>query len=248
MTCGSAIVSERKKRYCSKSCRPSYCVKNLERPNACEICGIAITQSRNSGNPRKTCSRKCRSRKGTKKQQMMRVVEQKQCRICNSTFASNRKAQQTCSKECSRERARLYSLVKIRQKQSTMPTTRTIPCGWCGEPRTFDIRTSTPRAYHEACRIQARRANYRVKTVKRQGCMNPNRITHEQVIDTYGSNCHICKLPIDTTLPRTSKQGLTVDHVIPLSKGGKDEIENLRPAHWICNNWKSDKILEDLNA
>ena len=36
--------------------------------------------------------------------------------------------------------------------------------------------------------------------------------------------------------------GLTVDHVIPLSKGGSDELENLRPAHWICNNRKSDKV------
>jgi 5-methylcytosine-specific restriction endonuclease McrA len=68
------------------------------------------------------------------------------------------------------------------------------------------------------------------------------------VMRTYGPNCHICQRPIDPSLPRTSKQGLTVDHVIPLSKGGLDNIENLRPAHWSCNIKKSDKLPEELNA
>jgi 5-methylcytosine-specific restriction endonuclease McrA len=62
------------------------------------------------------------------------------------------------------------------------------------------------------------------------------------VLREYGSACHICKAEIDLTLSRTSRMGLTVDHVIPLSKGGSDELDNLRPAHWICNNRKSDKL------
>jgi 5-methylcytosine-specific restriction endonuclease McrA len=50
------------------------------------------------------------------------------------------------------------------------------------------------------------------------------------------------------TLLRTSKMGLTVDHWIPLSKGGSDDMSNLRPAHWICNRRKSNSLPKETNA
>lgn len=47
------------------------------------------------------------------------------------------------------------------------------------------------------------------------------------VIHTYGRTCWLCNLPIMGTV--------SVDHVIPRSKGGTDDIRNLRPAHPLCN-------------
>jgi 5-methylcytosine-specific restriction endonuclease McrA len=247
LTCGTLIQSVTKKSYCQKSCRPSYNSKSVPRLNACEICGVGITQSRTAGNPRRTCSRKCRDRKAMQKRKLKPAMD-KECLICQSMFKTKKASQRACSKPCSKEQARRGSLERFRKQQADRPTTRTMPCGWCGKPRTFDIRTSTPRAYHEDCRLQAKRAHNRIRTVRRQGLPSRKKVTHELVIESYGSNCHICELPIDMTLPRTSKQGLTIDHVIPLSRGGADEIENLRPAHWICNNRKSDRLMEDLNA
>jgi 5-methylcytosine-specific restriction endonuclease McrA len=34
---------------------------------------------------------------------------------------------------------------------------------------------------------------------------------------------------------------MTVDHVLPRSKGGTDRQSNLRCAHWLCNNKRGDK-------
>lgn len=61
-----------------------------------------------------------------------------------------------------------------------------------------------------------------------------------QVIATYGSNCNICGLVIDFMAPRKCgvlgwENGLHIDHLIPLSKGGADTLENVRPTHGICN-------------
>ena len=67
--------------------------------------------------------------------------------------------------------------------------------------------------------------------------------TDQDVIDKYGSDCHICNQPIDFNAPRQCGKdgwelGLQIDHLFPLSKGGSDTLENARPSHGYCNNKK----------
>lgn len=68
------------------------------------------------------------------------------------------------------------------------------------------------------------------------------------ILDLYGFNCHICLNPIDLLAPRQPglngwENGLHIDHVVPLSKGGPDTIENVRPSHGSCNVKKHSKPL-----
>lgn len=68
------------------------------------------------------------------------------------------------------------------------------------------------------------------------------------VLELYGTICHICGIDIDLKAPRLAglegwEMGLHIDHVIPLSKGGQDTIENVRPAHGSCNVKKHSKPL-----
>lgn len=48
--------------------------------------------------------------------------------------------------------------------------------------------------------------------------------------------CGICNGQI------LDKKSLTVDHVIPRSKGGSNRIDNLQPAHKMCNEYKADNV------
>jgi hypothetical protein len=62
----------------------------------------------------------------------------------------------------------------------------------------------------------------------------------EEIIARDGDACFICKGSFG------KKEKKTLDHWIPLSKGGTWNISNLRLAHRQCNFWKSDRMpLED---
>lgn len=61
-----------------------------------------------------------------------------------------------------------------------------------------------------------------------------------QVIALYGGDCYLCGLGIDFTAPRRTgiegwENGLHIDHLVPLAKGGVDTLENVRPTHGLCN-------------
>lgn len=71
--------------------------------------------------------------------------------------------------------------------------------------------------------------------------------TESQVLEVYGTKCYICNEEIDISASRWTgredwEKGLHFDHVVPLSKGGFDTIDNIRPSHGICNVRKGNKL------
>lgn len=55
-----------------------------------------------------------------------------------------------------------------------------------------------------------------------------------------GAPCHLCGEPIDLSLTYPDPQAFTVDHVVPTSRGGTDDYDQLMPAHNRCNRARSD--------
>lgn len=56
--------------------------------------------------------------------------------------------------------------------------------------------------------------------------------------------CWLCGRPIDMELHKLEPNGkwsFTVDHVIPLDKGGTWTLENCRSAHRTCNSRKGNR-------
>lgn len=244
-----AGLPDQRRKYCSKECRP-YLQPKTERRTTCLHCEKPLTQSRTMGNPKRYCDRRCAS---LARQVILKAKRRrtKTCLQCNQDFQAAGDSRKHCSKECriaygnklSAEKSRAYfaSIYPDGLKEKI--------CRWCQEPMQVSAKKSyAGRLYHPDCSKEAERARYRIKTVKRQTKLNPNRISADQVVREYGDTCHICQELIDMNLPRTSRMGLTIDHVIALSKGGTDTMDNLRPAHWICNNRKSDKPLEEVVA
>jgi len=97
--------------------------------------------------------------------------------------------------------------------------------------------------------IEARQRRARKGRAKRFG-VDHDGYTTQDVLDNFGTDCHICNEAIDLTAPRSVgkmgwESGLHIDHVFPISRGGTDTLDNVRPAHAKCNIKKSATILED---
>lgn len=74
-------------------------------------------------------------------------------------------------------------------------------------------------------------------------------IRNKKKILATQSVCGICGRPVDKSIPYPHPMSATIDHIVPIAKGGHpSDLENLQLAHWICNRQKSDRIYEGKKA
>jgi len=225
----------------------SYCgmlfrgeIKILDKPVACLWCNAVLDQ-RGAGNPKKFCSKQ-HSSAFYYLRKPKAIVLNKVCDWCSKSFETKIKAQRFCCADCSRAGNSLRS-AELRHK-TKLPKSLDFVCDDCGHLVLSDKRVTKGRygRFCRVCALRRRRERYRQKHLRRQKVLNPLRISADVLIERDGNVCHLCNTEIDSSLARNSRFGATIDHVIPLSKGGLDVLDNLKLAHWICNIKKGNRV------
>ena len=57
--------------------------------------------------------------------------------------------------------------------------------------------------------------------------------------------CILCGEPIDPTLKAPHNMSRTIEHLTPIARGGRHDLDNIAFAHWSCNSQKRDRTLEE---
>lgn len=65
------------------------------------------------------------------------------------------------------------------------------------------------------------------------------------LLSMYGATCAKCGKPIDTNVHYPDPYSMSIGHQIPLSRGGSDDISNLRPEHLGCNTSAGNRLPYD---
>lgn len=104
----------------------------------------------------------------------------------------------------------------------------------------FYLETQEFRKARQATKAEYDRANKARSTRKANKGSGWDRV--ESLARREGWTCALCGKPID---PKArGRQGATVDHIIPLSLGGKGGLKNCQLAHSYCNNKRGNKPLD----
>lgn len=111
-------------------------------------------------------------------------------------------------------------------------------CEACGE-----IILGTRQRFCRPCaqRIQNRRDN--VKKDKRRVAaftVDTHTITLVKLYARDKGICWLCGQPCDFSAGINDNLYPSIDHIVPISKGGKDEWANIKLAHRICNSKRGD--------
>ena len=141
-----------------------------------------------------------------------------------------------CSHDCRKTYYRIVEHSNSRKKKSIVAI-----CVDCG--RTFPNVYNGRGARCDLCQAQfdietRRRSRRKVKAQRRIFKYN----TRKQVFNSYDRVCPKCNRKTSDELKTTDGQYPNLDHIVPISKGGKDDKGNLRLLCRDCNSLKRNKL------
>ena len=162
------------------------------------------------------------------------------CDVCSAKESEERAKQraieQKRQKEIEREVKRFYKPVK-KYKQVTAKE-----CPVCG-----DMFFGANKYCSDECAKEPTRHRWAMKKNRRKerGWTEESKtISLAKLYERDNGICYLCGGVCEYTDDYNSDNYPTIDHVIPIARGGKDEWKNIRLAHRVCNMAKGVEIVE----
>ncbi len=197
------------------------------------------------------CSDRCRHRvNGRKWTQKQRIAREENPRfascashLCNRMFVASETRWTTCSSMCrliwdaghrGRDTPRSQGACESKAISLGVLVASRIWISECAQCPTLVVRKNRRRnAFCSKCRLQSEKAidarkNHARRTI---GIV----LSVGELAARDGRRCHICRRLIDIGLSGSHRNGPTIEHILPVSKGGTNEPENLALAHRSCN-------------
>jgi predicted nucleic acid-binding Zn ribbon protein len=226
--------------YCSNECRDKDRNVKKEVLGNCLRCGTQMERNWRA----KYCSRKCKElarqesrtaiyREGLRQQGKTVKGQTSVCvvPICHKEFVVGHSGQKYCSAEC---RAIWHGRDQIGRGEVIASRVYFGQCVYCGTWKSTKAKHMMKRSVCSKCRAIKQRESERKKNHTRRG-IGEMTMTVKDLARRDGAKCNICQRKIDMNKSGLQALGPTIDHILPVSKGGTNDPSNLALAHRRCN-------------
>ena len=169
------------------------------------------------------------------------------CCWCGQMFGSSNPKQIYCCKECGYK----GNLKLKRDQWAAAYVPRTVTCKECGTVFTTECGATRSVFCCQSCaekyerRVEhstERHKKYMLESKRRRekqlAAGFVEKVSYEAVYERDNGVCQICGLPVHPTKGIDNNWDGTIDHIQPLSVGGKHSMSNCQLAHRICNSLK----------
>lgn len=236
---------------------PLACVKSTKPHNPapvaiCPICGKEFKSHIENGNRRKKyCSPKCY--KNAKGIGSSTKLCWKTCEHCGDSFIARPANTKYCNK-CKKQNT--YHKLSYLKSEKHLNKTHSGICIECGKrfenkygekKRLYCSDKCQDLYFKKSKAYKSQRANMRHR---RRTRINGGKCAPYKRLDIYKRDqwvCGICGKPVRNTLKYPHPMSASIDHVIPIAKGGGDTPDNVQLAHLVCNSRKRDLIMPVAN-
>lgn len=242
--CGKEFVRKKRSKgsntYCSRECR----FEHIKREGFLAGLGNPEVKSVLAGRVKALRSMEVVRDKHRLCNVVSRLVKDiKRCQHCGIVFCGRRA--KYCSTRCANaaqsQQLRVMASAKI--KTITKWTCRI--CGAVVSQRGNQIRNGL-----QLCkRCGADAARWRMSQSRRAreaGVMRIEKFNKVDVFERDGWRCQLCGRPVMRIVTGYNPRMATVDHIVPLSRGGPHTIDNCQTACMMCNATKQDKLMSEI--
>lgn len=187
---------------------------------ACSICGSDMWRDPRTKTPEN--ERRCRACKAASIEHGTQTAYAKRGCRCVECCAANTQA------------ARQYRGSRMAAGLTALPwTMKSWVCEHCDVA--FEARSDkTPRFCSRDCRMLSEHGWVQPPNPRRR--FRPSKSLRDSVFERDGWLCHLCGDVVDRSVHYLNDAYPSLDHVVPMSRGGEDTFENLRTAHRLCNS------------
>lgn len=257
--CGKVFVSHNRQRCCSISCAQTHRARREGRgartPRPCKQCGVVFVPKigRNIG---LFCSRECCFVwKGERKAALLeqhkaerleranaKPLCDKFCPGCRRSFKAACRSVRYCGERCRNRVAR-------RRAYKPKPKPKTAwQCIVCGDSFLAHTTRLRPMYCTNRCSKKAQKkkesCKERMRDYARRRCRSTKTdeaISPFEIFARDGWRCGICGKKVKRFAQVPDPLAPTIDHIVPVSKGGEHTKQNVQCAHFLCNARRGDR-------
>jgi hypothetical protein len=210
----------------------------------CATCACPLPVQVGPGRCRIYCSRRCNQRSSVRaaayaEYRAKRAAERaasplRPCLECQQPFRPACSTQIRCTQRCNQD----FLNARNRERRAAARQIEPRTCAGCD--KTFlplPNNAGHQRYCGKRCQLYAHKLRWRAKVAAAT-------VEEFRLLDVFerdGWTCQICLEPIDPALKAPNQWARSIDHRIPLSRGGPHSFDNCQAAHLWCNSVKKDR-------